>query len=112
VVFVSESESAGFLFYCRFYICITVGDTVIKRERLGCHLPVEPHYILVIVLRQDTNFQPNISWLFFVFNDLMLDVVVRILFIFLCAFVGIVDHHHSNCNFIILAFLILIVDKT
>jgi hypothetical protein len=59
-----ESESAAFLYYCRFYICITIRDTFIKRERLWCHFPVKPRYIPVIVIRQDTNFQPHISWLF------------------------------------------------
>jgi hypothetical protein len=61
VVFSSVSESVKVFYH--LFIYIAVGDSVIKRGRLGFHYFVT-HHIFVPVSSQDLDFQRQMSWSF------------------------------------------------
>ena len=69
------------------YICIAVGDPIIKWGRLIPVTGLTPSH-LVPVPCHDLDFQCYMPWLFFMFNELWWEVIVRLVDIS-----GIVDHH-------------------
>ena len=88
-----------FLMFIYIYICIAIGDPVIKREWLRSHF--NPATFLVSVPSQDLDFQHHMSCLFLVFSERRWKVFVCFVDIG-----GIVDHHCLNFLFIIFFFII------
>ena len=63
-----------FLMFIYIYICIAIGDPVIKREWLRSHF--NPATFFVSVPSQDLDFQHHMSCLFFVFSERCLFVLL------------------------------------
>ena len=84
-----EQICAGVLSFV--YICIAVGDPVIKKGELTLTGLTLLHVCACPSQNQD--FQRHMSWSFFfcVFNELMWEVIVRFVDVS-----GIVDHHGKN----------------
>jgi len=63
MIFLNESESVQVFFLSFVYICIAVGDQIIKREGkiVIPFTDLIPKILLVPVLSQDLDFQHNMS---------------------------------------------------
>jgi hypothetical protein len=88
--------------FYRLFLCIVVGDPVIKMEGLGSHQRVLHRHIFVSDPRQDLDFPTSyvVVFFFLMFKELRWEVIVRFVDIG-----EIVDHHCLNSIFSIWKYL-------